>query len=250
MKTITLFVFLLITNTFVSSVCSLSGKQRQIVSVSWKAGCEVSVKEALAMDGTLAFVSMEIPEEIKERMIGKSYPREGALITFNDLRYLRLLHYTLDGKIKMGEMVVSKDIADDVINIFHELFLNKYPIERIQLIDDFDALDEKSMRLNNTSSFCYRVIAGTTRLSKHALGRAVDINTLYNPFYRLVLDENGDSIGYKDLQPETAVAYMDRGGTFPYKIDENDLAVKLFKGKGFVWGGDWTDRKDYQHFEK
>ena len=23
----------------------------------------------------------------------------------------------------------------------------------------------------------------------------------------------------------------------------------LFTEKGFEWGGDWTDRKDYQHFE-
>lgn len=250
-KATNLLLLWVLTYAFCLSACSLNRKKNQIVSMVWKAGNEVSVEEALAMDGVRAFVSMEIPEEVKERMKGRSFPIEGEiLVTFDDLRYLKLLHYTLDGKIKMGEMVVNKDISDDVIDIFHELFLNKYPIERVQLIDDFGAVDEMSMRMNNSSSFCYRVVSGTTRLSKHALGRAVDINTLYNPFYRLIIDENGDSIGYRDLQPETAVPYVNRESEFPYKIDGNDLAVKLFKKKGFVWGGDWIDRKDFQHFEK
>jgi len=27
------------------------------------------------------------------------------------------------------------------------------------------------------------------------------------------------------------------------------LCFKLFTAAGFEWGGDWTTRKDYQHFE-
>lgn len=34
-----------------------------------------------------------------------------------------------------------------------------------------------------------------------------------------------------------------------YKIDHDDLCFKLFTEAGFDWGGDWTTRKDYQHFE-
>ncbi|MGN0732105.1 MAG: M15 family metallopeptidase [Treponema sp.] len=34
-----------------------------------------------------------------------------------------------------------------------------------------------------------------------------------------------------------------------YKIDENDLAYKLFTEHGFKWGGSWQELKDYQHFE-
>ena len=29
----------------------------------------------------------------------------------------------------------------------------------------------------------------------------------------------------------------------------DDLCFKLFTEAGFEWGGDWTTRKDYQHFE-
>lgn len=49
-------------------------------------------------------------------------------------------------------------------------------------------------------------------------------------------------------EPATGEPYLDRDADFPYKIDHDDLAFQLFTAAGFEWGGDWTDRKDYQHF--
>ncbi len=236
------FVFLILAILIASTA---SGQEK-----SWKAGVEVSASEAKEMIGTEAFVATVIPKDVKSRMLGKSLPKNATKISISDLRFLKLLHYTLDGKIKTGEMVVNKAIAHDVIDIFRELYNNKYPIERMQLIDDFNANDEESMRANNTSGFCYREIKGSKRLSKHSQGRAVDINPLYNPCFRIVFNTKGDSIGYKRLQPETAAPYTNRSKTFPYKLTANDLAVKLFKKKGFTWGGNWKRSKDYQHFEK
>ena len=70
----------------------------------------------------------------------------------------------------------------------------------------------------------------------------MDINTLYNPFTKVV---DGERI----LEPATAGAYVDRKKNFDYKITHEDLCYKLFKEHGFEWGGDWTSVKDYQHFE-
>ena len=53
-----------------------------------------------------------------------------------------------------------------------------------------------------------------------------------------------------NISPEGSEAYADRSASFPYKIDENDLAYKLFKEHGFTWGGNWNSTKDYQHFER
>lgn len=57
-----------------------------------------------------------------------------------------------------------------------------YPIERIRLMDDYNAVDETAMRDNNTSSFNFRFISHSTKVSKHGLVLAVALNTLYNPF--------------------------------------------------------------------
>jgi hypothetical protein len=99
-----------------------------------------------------------------------------------DLRYLHVLHKDIDGNEHEGEMIVNYHIAEDVLNILHELYDNDYPIEKIRLVDEYDADDELSMEDNNSSSFNFRFISHTGRISKHGLGLAVDINTLYNPY--------------------------------------------------------------------
>lgn len=189
------------------------------------------------------FTSSPIPDNVFARMQGKSYPKD-CPIPRSSLRYITLLHVDKDGNVKHGEMVCNKAIAADVVAIFKELYLKKYPIESVRLIDDFDANDEKSMRANNSSSFCYRVVKGSKKLSAHARGMAVDINTLYNPCYRK------SKSGKVTIQPSTAGKYVNRNASFPYKITRGDLAWRLFTKHGFVWGGGWRTVKDYQHFEK
>jgi hypothetical protein len=189
------------------------------------------------------FSSQPIPDSVFQRMQGRSWP-EGCTIRRADLRYLRLSHYDAEKRQHVGEMVCNKAIADDLIEIFKELYRQKYPIQRIRLIDDYNASDERSMRDNNSSCFCYRRISGTTKLSKHAQGMAVDINTLYNPYVRT--GKNGRRI----VEPATATKYVDRRKSFPYKIVKGDLLHRLFLQHGFKWGGSWRTMKDWQHFEK
>ena len=142
-----------------------------------------------------------------------------------------------------GELICHKDIADDLLAIFQELYKAAYPIERMVLIDEYDADDEASMRANNTSAFNFRYASGMKRLSSHSTGMAIDINPLYNPLVRY-------REGQTRVFPTTAAAYMDRTKYFPYKIEKGDLCYRLFKKYGFSWGGDWKSSKDYQHFEK
>ena len=189
------------------------------------------------------FSVQPIPDSVFLRMQGRSWP-EGCTIRRSDLRYLRLSHYDAEKKQHVGEMVCNKAIANDLLEIFRELYRQKYPIERIRLIDDYNADDEQSMRDNNSSCFCYRKISGSTKLSKHAQGMAVDINTLYNPYVRTGKD------GRRIVEPATATRYVDRRKSFPYKIVKGDLLYRLFLQHGFKWGGNWRTMKDWQHFEK
>ena len=193
--------------------------------------------------GAQEFSAQPIPDPVFHRMQGRSWP-EGCTIRRADLRYLRLTHVDAESKEHVGEMVCNKAIANDLIEIFKELYRQKYPIQRIRLIDDYEAVDERSMRDNNSSCFCYRKVSGTTKLSKHAMGMAVDINTLYNPYVRTGKD------GRRIVEPATATKYVDRRKTFPYKIVKGDLLYRLFVQHGFKWGGSWRTMKDWQHFEK
>ena len=188
------------------------------------------------------FTCQPVPDSVWTLMQGKTY-RENPHISRADLRYLRVLHVDIEGRVHRGEMVCNRLIADKLLAILRTLYEQRYPIERMVLPDVYDADDERQMRDNNSSCFCYRVIAGSSNLSKHARGLAVDLNTLYNPYCRRRKD------GTLFVQPATATVYCDRSRQFPYKITADDLCVRLFKQYGFTWGGDWTTRKDYQHFE-
>lgn len=165
-------------------------------------------------------------------------------ISYDELRYVHILHYDFDGKLAEGELICNEAIAEDLVKIFYELYRNEYQLEKIRLIDEYDGDDTKSMLDNNTSCFNYRTVEGSTSLSKHALGLAIDINPFYNPY----ITYNDD--GSRNISPEGSEAYADRDASFPYKIDENDLCYKLFTSYGFTWGGNWNSCKDYQHFQK
>jgi hypothetical protein len=181
----------------------------------------------------------EISDSTLNRMTGNSYP-EGCEVSIRDLRYLIIPHYDGKGAVRIGELVCHQDVADEFMYLFKELFRNKFPIERMELIDNFGGDDVKSMESNNTSAFNYRVISGTGKLSRHAFGMAIDINPLYNPCVR---DER--------INPESGKYYADRNRLNKYTLLKGDLIYKILHDKfGFSWGGDFENCKDYQHYEK
>lgn len=203
-----------------------------------------TVKVYTANAATLAecFYAEDISPSLFERMENKSFS-EGSTISIDTLSYVRVLHFGFDGEIHIGELVVNKLIEEDIIEIFKELFDARYPIEQMVLIDEFDADDDKSMAANNTSSFNFRMVEGTTNLSKHAYGLAIDINPKYNPYVRTI---NGETV----IVPENGVEYADRTLENEYYIMKDDVCQKAFAKRGFTWGGDWQSSKDYQHFQK
>ena len=193
------------------------------------------------------FSIREISDDLFDRMKSGNTYKEDCVVPREDLRYLMVLHKDIDGNTHQGEMVVHKLIAEDVLEIFEKLYDADYPIERMVLPDNYMADDEIMMRDNNSSSFNFRFISHTDKISKHGLGMAVDINTLYNPYHKTVTNDDGTL--EEIIEPATGEAYLDRAQDFDYKIEKGDLCYTLFTEKGFEWGGDWTDRKDYQHFE-
>ncbi len=200
--------------------------------------------EVLEACGAEAFFSCNsIPDSVFAFMQGRSFKAD-CVTPRDSLRYITCLHTDKGGQTLLGEMVLNKAVADDVLDIFRKLYAAHYPIERMRLIDYWDADDEMAMRDNNSSSFNFRFISHTTTVSKHGKGLAVDINTLYNPYHKRLSD------GTEVIEPATGKPYLDREKDFDYKIVKGDLCYRLFIAAGFTWGGDWTNRKDYQHFEK
>lgn len=215
----------------------------QIPEVSFEPGDIVPEEVLDTMNIERYFTISEIPDTIFDFMQGRSY-KEDCIIPRSDLCYMIILHRNMDGQAVVGELVVNKEISADILEIMRELYELNYPIEQVRLIDYYDGDDERSMAANNSSAFNWRTLTGSsTKISRHAMGMAIDINPLYNPYYKFYR-------GIETIKPEEGEPYVDRMWEFPYIIEEDDICYQLFLERGFKWGGDWRSLKDYQHFEK
>ncbi len=206
------------------------------------ARAEEAAADARSRADELAKVAKQRADELKQRITGMSYPEQGSdIIGYDDLNYIELLYYDFDGQVKEGELIVNVRVAQEVTEIFYELYKAQYPFESVVLVDDFGepGNDSLSMAANNTSGFNYRTVVGSEKLSRHSYGAAIDVSPVLNPYI------DGDRIA-----PENGKPYIDRTQDVPGIIDHDDLCYQLFIAHGWVWGGDWPDSKDYQHFSK
>ena len=105
-------------------------------------------------------------------------------------KVVKLKYYSSDGKIHQGQLVIDAELKGDIKKVFALALKERFPIYSVIPISDkrfrkdgrWD--DELSMEANNTSAFNYREITGGGRLSNHAYGRAIDINTFLNPYIK------------------------------------------------------------------
>jgi len=210
----------------------------------WTPAAVVSEDAVKAYGIDSCFRAEAISDGVFARMQGKSW-KQNCTLSRSQLRYVRVLHRNVKGQTQLGEIVCNQAIAPDLVDIFRKLYEAGYKIERMVLIDEYDGDDERSMAANNTSSFNFRVVSGTTKLSKHAQGLAIDINPLYNPYIHL----NNGKVEPANGKPYATNRTASRKTPVPF-IDTSDLCYKLFLQHGFRWGGAWRTVKDYQHFER
>ena len=231
-----------VSDNSISGDSSLSNNQTVSANSSAQTTLSISANSTSRVTYQQDFYYEPLSDTIKSRINGISYAK-GCTVLYEDLRYMNVLYLDFNGKTQHGELICATEIADDLVSIFYELYQAGYQIDKIRLIDEYGGNDTLSMEDDNTSCFNYRVVDNSTTLSKHALGRAIDINPFYNPYVTY-------PDGVKRISPNGSEEYADRSKDFPYKIDENDLCYKLFIEHGFTWGGNWNSCKDYQHFQK
>ena len=75
----------------------------------WAAGTVVSADDVRAFGIGKCFTVEPISDAVFSRMRGKSFP-SNCTTPRESLRYIKALHYNLNGQIVLGEMVCNKDI--------------------------------------------------------------------------------------------------------------------------------------------
>jgi hypothetical protein len=171
-------------------------------------------------------------------MTGVSW-RRGCPVPLSGLRRVELTYWGFDARPHLGELIVHRDVAAGVVDVFRTLYAAHFPINKMRRVDFYGGSDDASMAADNTSAFNCRPITGSASgFSVHSYGKAIDINTVENPYVK------GSTV-----LPPAGRAYLNRTHVRPGMIVHGDLVWKAFAAHGFRWGGDWTSPHDYQHFE-
>jgi len=193
---------------------------------------------ALRPPPTRAFTAeaTAIPPAVRARMTGVSWHGDDPRCPrWDELAYLQLDHVTFDGHDR-GELVVAAALAARTVTLFRRLWQLGFPIRQLRLVDDFAASDDASMAADNSSAFNFRVVEGTDQLSQHALGRAIDLNPLENPWRRP-----------DRILPAAGAAFADRGDIRPGMFVRPGPVVAALDEQGWEWGGDWRHAFDDHH---
>jgi D-alanyl-D-alanine carboxypeptidase len=180
-----------------------------------------------------------LDEQTKAAMVGVVW-REGCPVGLEDLRRITFKHWSFDGSVATGQVVVNAGVAVDIQRVLHDLFEAKFPIASVRPIEVFGGDDDRSTLANNSSAFNCRVVTGGKSFSEHAWGRAIDINPVQNPYVR----SNGTVLDPKAKRFVKRSALSESAGA----IISNGAVVKAFKSIGWTWGGTFGRVKDYQHF--
>ncbi len=163
----------------------------------------------------------------------------GCPVGPEQLREISLSYWGFDNAPHTGRIVVNAAVVPAVVRAFKALYDERFPIRRMQPVSDFGGSDDASMAADNTSAFnCRNVVAaGPPRWSVHAYGKAIDVNTVENPYL------DGGSV----LPPQGA-PYVTRTPYRPGMAVPGGQLVKAFAAVGWYWGGRWSGSPDYQHF--
>lgn len=176
--------------------------------------------------------------------------------------YLTIPYHNFDGGDSIGHMIVNADLADEILAIFQELYEIDYPIEKMELFNNYkdsiepvtkpvdNLFDEKLSRMNkvaladnNTFDYAF-FLTGNNTLGYHAKGKAIDLNpTINSAKEKKIIPSNGEQYFDRDTMYEDEV--VERA-----IIRKGDSVYNIFKKYGWKWGGEWESTPYYYHFYK
>jgi poly-gamma-glutamate synthesis protein (capsule biosynthesis protein) len=186
-----------------------------------------------------------ISDDVWADMRGKSWHPNRGCPSRDRLVLMTVPFRNFSGQTALGQLIVAKSVAPAVSRIFSEIYQSAaFRIERMERVDEYGGDDDVSMAVNNTSAFNCRTVEGSTRLSAHAFGMAIDINPVQNPYVRGAEVAPQEGRAFDTLAKRKAAHERGQHGI----ILAGGPAVAAFKRNGWTWGGDWLTMKDYQHF--
>lgn len=193
---------------------------------------------------TLPPSAQPLPDAVWAAMQGRSWRPGLGCVAREDLALVRVPYRDFSGAAREGVLIVARRVAPQVSAIFAEVAASGFRIARMEPVDAFGGDDDRSMAANNTSAFNCRNVAGTINLSAHALGLAIDINPVQNPYVSQAETAPPAGRAFDSADKRRAAQARGESGL----IMPGDAVTRIFARHGWRWGGAWRNERDYQHF--
>lgn len=177
-------------------------------------------------------------------VVARSTWREECPVVLDELSYLVVSFFGFDGRVHLGEVIVSAAHADNILSALRVVYEQRFPLEQMRVISLPELDAPPTGDFNDTTSFvCRPAVARDSGWSMHAYGLAIDLNPFHNPYWREEV-----------VVPELASAYTDRDdlrlGMLVPGDPASDAIIEAFTRIGWEWGGNWTTLKDWMHFSE
>ena len=195
--------------------------------------------ERAAPAAKLGAVIKPVPAKQWDAMVAAGMVRPGCPVTeASQLRRVEVDYVDFNGRDQRGHLVVNADTAKTTARIFTKLYDEKFPIKRMEGVENYKGDTLLSLRADNTSGYnCRRPdqINAPVMESPHANGRAIDINPVENPWMDVRCDCWSPSAEFAKRSPGQGKIL--RGGT----------VWQIFKDEGWIWQN--IPVPDYMHFD-
>lgn len=163
--------------------------------------------------------------------------RSGCPVGRSQLKKVRMNYLGYDNRVHRGTLILRSDAVKRTVDAFSKGGWGKFALYQLSNPDKYKGVDTVQMKANNTSGFnCRKVVGNPYAQSPHSYGRAVDINTVQNPYY------DG-----KKWYPSNGKKWIKKR-TGKGVLTGRDPMTKGMTSNGYFWGAWWYD-KDYQHFQ-
>jgi hypothetical protein len=185
-----------------------------------------------------------LPQPVQKQLEAGGFWHQGCPVPLSGLRLLTVSYRDFDGRVQTGQLVVNKNAARPLADVFRQLYGLHFPIRHMRLADFYGPSRSRPRDGDVSASFeCRQAVPspctggrGTGTWSQHAYGLAVDLNPVENPY-----------VGCGQSRDPAARRYRDRSRHRPGMVTRR--AVQAFRSVGWGWGGSWTgNTKDYMHF--
>lgn len=108
--------------------------------------------------------------------------------------------------------------------------INNVHLQLQKISEELDKHPELQKYLQGATTFNWRIIKGTNRLSTHSFGTSIDLNVKFSNYWQWDCKCTNEEVDLK------------------YKNQIPKLIVEVFEKHGFIWGGKWY-HYDTMHFE-